>query len=507
MSCTAEQAIALMQSWINSDKKKIIDIYNNHKPLAQGFLVPYTGAWCDTTISALFIALDSVDIIGGTECGVERHIQLFKKAGIWEENGGIVPEPGWIICYNWDDATQPNDGFADHIGLVESVSNGQIVVIEGNFNNTVGKRTIPVGWGYIRGYAKPKYDESKTVVDTSIERDKTVAKTVIDVSYAQPNVDWNKAKNDIDGAILRCGYGSDIVSQDDTQWARNVAEVERLGIPYGVYLYSYADSQEKIQSEISHTLRLIKGHNPVLGVFLDLEEANHGWIAGTAAKMWCKDINAAGYKAGIYCGAYYYRQYMPSVHNKVDALWWIAGYGKNSGVPELAYKPNPGFVYDAWQYTSKKIISGIKGGVDCSEWYVPFGADVNPTIQYKTRYWSDFVKDGEESGTTGKAKQLEGIIIDPPEGVELEVDAHIQTYGWKTYKGIVHGNAVTIGAEAGCKRIEAIRIRCKKNPTGKKLKYQVHAQTYGWMAVCNEGEQAGTTGISKRLEAIKIWFE
>ena len=77
MSCTAEQAIALMQSWINSDKKKIIDIYNNHKPLAQGFLVPYTGAWCDTTISALFIALDSVDIIGGTIPPFSSHIPAF----------------------------------------------------------------------------------------------------------------------------------------------------------------------------------------------------------------------------------------------------------------------------------------------------------------------------------------------------------------------------------------------------------------------------------------------
>ena len=130
-----------------------------------------------------------------------------------------------------------------------------------------------------------------------------------------------------------------------------------------------------------------------------------------------------------------------------------------------------------------------------------------PTIKYKTRYWSDDAKNGEISGTTGKAKALEGIMIDPPAGVELEVDIHLQSIGWKTYKGIVAGNRIPLGAEAGCKRIEAIRIRCVKNPTGKKLRYQAHVQTYGWMAVCGEGETAGTTGVSKRLEAFKIWVE
>ena len=129
-----------------------------------------------------------------------------------------------------------------------------------------------------------------------------------------------------------------------------------------------------------------------------------------------------------------------------------------------------------------------------------------PTIEYKTRYWSDLSKNGEMSGTTGASKQLEGIMIDPPAGVELEADVHMQGIGWKSYTGITHGSNKPIGAEE-CRRIEAIRIRCVKNPTGRKLKYQVHVQTYGWMAVCDEGETAGTTGIAKRMEAIRIWFE
>ena len=83
---------------------------------------------------------------------------LFKKAGIWEEDGTITPKPGYIIVYNWDDSTQPNDGYSDHIGIVEKVSGGQITCIEGNRGiGIVATRTIPVGWGCIRGYAQPKY--------------------------------------------------------------------------------------------------------------------------------------------------------------------------------------------------------------------------------------------------------------------------------------------------------------------------------------------------------------
>lgn len=346
-----------------------------------------------------------------------------------------------------------------------------------------------------------------------------MAKTVIDVSYAQPNVDWNKAKNDIDGAILRCGYGSDIASQDDTQWARNVAEVERLGIPYGVYLYSYADSTAKIQSEIAHTLRLIKGHNPKLGVFLDLEENRNGWIAPTAAEMWCREINAAGYKAGIYCGAYFYRQFMPGVHEKVDALWWIAGYGHNSGVPELNFKPNPGFEYDAWQYTSRKVISGINGGVDCSEWYVPFDAVEIPPIWYRGHSqsygWFPAVKDGEWAGIRGESKRLEALKITPPEGMVLEVTAHLQGIGDVVYSGIERGensglgsskNDPIIGSVGESRRIEGISIRCLKNTTGMKLNYQGHCQGIGDTPVCSEGRFCGTRGESRRLEAFRIWL-
>lgn len=115
-------------------------------------------SYCDTTVSAAFIKAGAVDLIGGTECGVEEHVKLFKKAGIWIEDGTITPEKGDIVVFNWDDATQPNDGYSDHIGVVRSVGSKNFETTEGNMSGgIVGHRTVAIGWGYIRGFARPKY--------------------------------------------------------------------------------------------------------------------------------------------------------------------------------------------------------------------------------------------------------------------------------------------------------------------------------------------------------------
>ena len=164
MANTADALISVLESWLgyseyNGKHKAIIDIYNSHAPLARGYRVKYTDSWCDATVSAAAIKSNNVDIIG-TECGCEEHIKIFKKKGIWIEDGNITPKRGYIILYNWDDNTQPNNGYSDHIGVVVSVSGSQIKVIEGNKGNAVSYRYINVGNGTIRGYAAPKYASS-----------------------------------------------------------------------------------------------------------------------------------------------------------------------------------------------------------------------------------------------------------------------------------------------------------------------------------------------------------
>lgn len=181
MGRTAQDVLNVMRSWINYSEangkfKQIIDLYNSHKPLARGYKVKYSDEWCDTTVSAAAIKAGVVDLIG-TECGCEQHIKIFKQKGIWIEDGTIRPLPGDIILYNWDDATQPNDGYSDHIGYVESVSGRTITLIEGNKGEAVARREIPVGWGYIRGYARPKYSSSGTTPCTP-----TPSKTIDEIA-------------------------------------------------------------------------------------------------------------------------------------------------------------------------------------------------------------------------------------------------------------------------------------------------------------------------------------
>lgn len=157
--------------------KAIIDKYNSVKPLPVGYAVKYSDDWCDTFITTLAIETGAVDIIG-RECGVQRHIDIFKQKGIWIEDGRITPKPGDIITFNWDEYSSNNNGFADHIGIVESVKNGQITTIEGNTDRACKRRTYQVGNGYIRGFARPKYAAETTTTPGKKSND-TIANEVI----------------------------------------------------------------------------------------------------------------------------------------------------------------------------------------------------------------------------------------------------------------------------------------------------------------------------------------
>lgn len=155
-----------MQAWIGASQgdsvhKKIIDTYNGHKPLARGYKVTYTDAWCATTVSAAFIACGYTKIYP-TECGCEAMIKLCISMGIWVENDAYVPSPGDVIFYDWDDNGKGDcTGHSDHVGVVETVKGNLITVIEGNKSKKVGRRTLEVNGRYIRGYATPRYDKEE----------------------------------------------------------------------------------------------------------------------------------------------------------------------------------------------------------------------------------------------------------------------------------------------------------------------------------------------------------
>lgn len=138
--------------------KEIIDVYNNHSPLARSYKVKYTDSWCATFVSACAIKTGCTDIIP-TECSCNKMIDLFKKMGCWQEDESVTPKSGWIIFYDWqDNGVGDNKGSSDHVGIVEKVVDGVITVIEGNKNDAVARRDIKVNGKFIRGYGVPKYN-------------------------------------------------------------------------------------------------------------------------------------------------------------------------------------------------------------------------------------------------------------------------------------------------------------------------------------------------------------
>lgn len=156
--------VAQAKSWIDAKEsdgthRKIVDVYNAHKPKARGYTVKYTDAWCATFVSACAIKCGYTKIIP-TECGCNQMIALFKKLGMWEENDAYAPSPGDIIFYDWNDnGAGDNAGTSEHVGIVEKVNGSRITVIEGNYSNRVKRRYLLINGKYIRGYGVPKYDD------------------------------------------------------------------------------------------------------------------------------------------------------------------------------------------------------------------------------------------------------------------------------------------------------------------------------------------------------------
>lgn len=165
---------------------------------------------------------------------------------------------------------------------------------------------------------------------------------VIDVSGHDGLIDWDSAKEHIEGVIIRIGYGNDYAYQDDNQAVQNMDECERLGIPYGVYIYSYAMTMQETESEISHTLRMLKGRNPVRGVWFDMEDAdeykkNHGMdvyseedrtLLTDICIRFIEEMHSRGYITGVYANYDYYknvldtnRLYMTEGFNMWLAHW------------------------------------------------------------------------------------------------------------------------------------------------------------------------------------------
>lgn len=334
----------------------------------------------------------------------------------------------------------------------------------------------------------------------------------IDVSSYQTDINWETARNsDINFAILRCGYGDNVEKQDDKKFKRNVAECERLGIPYGVYLYSYALSEEQKQSEIEHVLRLLEGTNPKYPVYLDVEdnsqiEMGKEWITNMCVNF-CENLKSKGYKTGIYANQNWLTNYIDTDRLN-DYEIWIANYGNNNGdLHELNYTGR----YQIHQYTSIGKIDGINGNVDMNVCYVDYleGNDVQPlepTLDkidviyqtYTNGRWQPNVKNTEDyAGVFGLT--VTGVYANLSEG-NIIYKVHTKNGKWLPEVTNRNDYAGILG-----KNIDGLMMRTDN----KNLRYRVHLLNGKWLPwVAGYSEKDSINGYAgifgKAIDAIQV---
>ena len=264
------------------------------------------------------------------------------------------------------------------------------------------------------------YNNSKAFFDYQNNMFVQQAKGVIDVSGWQGDIDWAKAKADgVEGVIIRLGYGWG--NNADKKAQRNISECKRLGIPFGIYWYSYADTPSLAKEEGADVVAKLKqfGVNPsdlAYPVYYDLEKWT--WeghqpptdpnVYNNIVNNWYSALQSAGYKN---LGVYSYTSYLqgPLKHADIYAkTTWVAQYGARMGFDSFPTNSR------GWQYTSSGKVDGISGNVDMNAFgnkeYVNGGHWVTKNGQ---KYWRD------SDGSLARSKE----IYDPESNAWYWIDS------------------------------------------------------------------------------------
>ena len=273
--------------------KLIIDIYNDHKPLAQNYRVQYTDSWCMTAASAAYIKAGLADIFP-LECSCTRAIEKAKKMGIWVENDAYVPKIADAVLYDWqDNGIGDNTGNPDHVGLVTAVKGNKIEVMEGNKHDAVAERTIEINQRYIRGYIAPKFSgdstsapatpsqpaKTETKPATSTVTTSTVLKkgskgsavgtmqTIEKDLYGIPNVlqvIYTKNNEHYETIVKNTDSNSPVSIQNrGREITKRLTDPDIGGVPTKEMIDDYAKSMLKSLSTLEYTISYTHGYCPV----------------------------------------------------------------------------------------------------------------------------------------------------------------------------------------------------------------------------------------------------
>ena len=188
----------------------------------------------------------------------------------------------------------------------------------------------------------------------------------IDVSRSyQGNIDWNKVKENIDFAILRLGWIGNTNHSLDTKFETYYRDCKSAGIPIGVYVYNYCNSQERARNGAEWAINQLKDKSIDLPIYIDMEESSIENLGKDNLTNICIAFNTvienAGYWAGVYANLNWYTNYLNKDTIKARYTTWVAHYG----ISQDRYVGQ----YDMLQYSDTGKISGISGNVDMDIMY------------------------------------------------------------------------------------------------------------------------------------------
>ena len=192
----------------------------------------------------------------------------------------------------------------------------------------------------------------------------------IDVSEWQGRIDWEKVKPHIDFAVIRLGYGQNTL---DAEARRNISECNRLGIPYGVYWFSYAYSVERAKNEARNAIARLRelGAKPDYPFWFDWEydSRNHAAKLGYTvsdqllrdmATAFCTVVEESGYYAGIYANQdYVHNHYGEEIFRRFD-LWYAYLHETSDRTVNI------------WQFSFNHRVEGVNGDVDVNWCYADY---------------------------------------------------------------------------------------------------------------------------------------
>lgn len=368
---TRASMIEQAQAWVGRNEadgsfKSIIDTYNSHTPLARGYELKYTDEWCAGFVSAVAIATGNTDNVP-LEVSCPRMIQIAQNMGIWQESDGYVPSPADIILYDWDDnGNGDNTANPDHVGIVESVSNGVITVIEGNMSEKVGRRSLDVDGRYIRGFITPEYKagEDNEPQESGGKDEDTMSMKFIDIS------NWQAGLN-VASVVKNGGLGAVIVKATegvgfvDKSCDGFVQQCISNGIRFGFYHFA---RNNDAAAEAEFFRKNTTGYEGKGIPVLDWEDGQSiAWVNKFVERY----HELTGVWPWVYGNAWRFNQ--GTVNTNCGR--WVAGYPSN-GITDInyglnndcAYKVNNGLVC-AWQFSSSVRISGYSGNLDGDVFY------------------------------------------------------------------------------------------------------------------------------------------